>query len=123
MVCGGTAATTAPRQDVRSRQQVGDGDFHVVEIDLTLVEGAQAEFFQRLAHVVAGAGLDLMIGGASLFLGAALGSAAGAAIGYLGLEKISESWDSRSDLAKTLLPDLGGQYIGIGPVKQGGIQR
>ncbi len=65
----------------------------------------------------AGAGVDLFVGGASFFLGAAIGGAAGAAMGFFGLESLSKVWGSRSALGKALLPDVGGHFVGIGPVK------
>jgi hypothetical protein len=63
-----------------------------------------------------GAGIDLAVGGASFFLGAAIGAGIGATTLGFGGQHIAKAWSSASKWQKALLPMDTGRFLAMGPV-------
>jgi len=61
-----------------------------------------------------GGGLDLVVGGASFMLGAAVGAGIGAVSGFFG-PQVADTWGQNSKLAAALFPGETGRYLCMGP--------
>ncbi|MCA8974139.1 MAG: GTPase/DUF3482 domain-containing protein [Planctomycetes bacterium] len=65
---------------------------------------------------VIGGGIDLAVGGLSIFAGLAIGAGVGAAAGWFGGKKLASIWSSSSSFARSLWPGETGRFVAMGPV-------
>jgi hypothetical protein len=65
---------------------------------------------------LAGGGIDLAVGGLSLFAGAAIGAGLGAAAGWFGGKKLANVHSHQSRVARSLWPGETGRFLAMGPV-------
>ena len=63
-----------------------------------------------------GGGIDLAVGGLSVFAGLAIGAGVGAAAGWFGGKKLASVWSSSSSFARSLWPGETGRFVAMGPV-------
>ena len=63
-----------------------------------------------------GGGIDLAVGGLSVFAGLAIGAGVGAAAGWFGGKKLASVWSSSSSFARSLWPGETGRFVAKGPV-------
>jgi hypothetical protein len=101
-----------------------DGKLPLLETDL-FSEAASSAFGLKPAQLARrgaawgtaiGGSIDLMVGGLSFFLGAAIGAVAGGAGFYFGGGHVARTWNTKSRLTKMLTPGDSGEFQCLGPV-------